>query len=180
MTLMKTSKNRTLFLSVVLSIASAALLLSCAGPRKNQAARRPQAELLGDYRVSVSSGGREIKDFEKTLVHYIEIPRAKVEEVVRPWPKGLNLGLIGRVDKDMRGGVAGLKLRMGGSGVSGAELGLQDNDLVTSVEAKRVTDIRGFYPLFAALLKEGKASLTLDRSGVPHKVFYYLPETKSE
>jgi len=180
MTLKKTSQNITFFLSLVLSMALAALLLSCAGPRKNPAARRPQAELLGDYRVSVSSGGREIKDFEKRLVHHIEIPRARVEEIVRPWPKGLNLALIGRVDKDMRGGVAGLKMRMGGSGVSGAELGLEDNDLVTAVETKRVTDVRGFYPLFAALLKDGKASLTFDRGGVPHKLFYYLPETKGE
>lgn len=158
----------------MLCVASLSLLLSSliAGCAAGSDQEPPQTTRRGRFRVSVESNGKPVADFNDKLVHRVELqPR----EVQRLFPKGRatpNLPFKAKKVFDSRGSVRGLKI----TGIKGApapSFGLVENDLVTAVGRRQAKSPDAFMQLFQDLEKDKQSSLTLERSGKPHKILFF-------
>lgn len=134
----------------------------------------------GSFKVSVREGSREVNDFETPLVHRIGLSRADINKILPTGSNTMKLPFKGRPLKDARGNISGVRLyrRESGPRLKGSKflLGLKENDLVTAVGVKHVKSYADLRMLLEMLLKEQHISVTLEREGSPHKIFYYLKE----
>lgn len=125
------------------------------------------------YDVSVYSDGKEVKDFNKELIHRVELPARVVASLSQ---QGSRLPIDGRTERDGRGNVTGIRVITSKQGASPAVLGLRDKDLITAIGARRVRQTEDLRTLFTSLAKDKSTTLTLEREGRPHKILYYLSQ----
>lgn len=155
-------------------IALLCMLSGAAGCSDNQPVIEPVEGQNGQkFKVSVTSGGREVKDFNEKLVQRVAIGPDQVEEVLKMWPEKVLVPFDGVAARDGRGKVMGVRVGKMRSG-SPTNLGLRPGDIVTAVNAKHASTVRDLGYLFVALREQKTASLTFEREGKPHKILYYV------
>ncbi len=133
----------------------------------------------GDFKISVESGGVEVKDFNQPLVHHIYLSSEQIEEVVSEHQiilssrksKG-DLGAKPQLDGQQQ--VMGVAITSSNLESMLAPIGLQRGDLITAIGRRHFRDFADLPGLFLELDDKGVATLTFERQGVPHKNFYYL------
>ncbi len=152
--------------SLVLLTAAAIYLVACA----DSSPPKPEIQRRHDYQVAVYSDGKEIKDFNQSLIHRMDITPKVVAAMSA---SGSTLPFDGKPEKDARGNVTGVRVA-NARGTNLALLGLRDKDLVTAVGNSRARSIGDLKKVFIELKTQKSASLTIERSGKPHKMFYYL------
>ena len=128
----------------------------------------------GKYEVSVKSGSSDVKNFEQSLVHRVELKKRDLDVMMSSMPDGINIPFSSSPQRDIRGGVTGLKLHSLGGSQNLPNLGLREGDLLTAVNKDHIRDLKDLSKLVGALKAENAASMTLERGGQPHKILYYL------
>ena len=149
---------KSIFRPKNLLLFSALFLQSCALFSKETP---PIAERSGEYRVSVSSSGRELKDFSKPLVHRMQITPEQLLEIFDAQAEVLRLPFKGKRIYDNRGGVKGLRIVQSGSGEKRTVLGIRHNDLLTSIGKSHTKGLSDLWILYEALRTNHRATLTL-------------------
>ncbi len=126
----------------------------------------PVVERQGAMKVSVLSNGQPLKNFEQELIHRVELDGPGVvrleefaarEKIVTP-------------KRDARGGLMGLKVRVGLPPEILKSLGVAGGDVVTAFGVRRAKTESSLGEFVNALHKSPESSLTFERQGVPHKV----------
>lgn len=129
----------------------------------------------GEYRVSVSKEGRALSNFEQELVHRVQVTQREIDAVLSKWPAQLNFPFSGVVVPSGASGVLGLRVVFDVSHTAGGfTWGLASGDLITAVGTVPVVKMNDLIKLVSELRSNRRASLTVQRDGVPHKVLYYL------
>ena len=131
----------------------------------------------GDYAVTVSSGGKELRDFSAPLVHRVSLKKRTVEEMLKFWPKRLDLPFDGAAERDNRGKVMGVRITSIKPKRDLKSLGLRKGDLLTAAEQKLMTTPRDFVQVLDSLKQSGLGTVTIERDGKPHKILYYNSES---
>jgi len=126
-----------------------------------------------DYRVSVYSDGKEVKDFNSALVDRLILSRQAMEILSS---KQSAIPLSGRPERDNRGQSSGVRITAGENPKGLAMFGFREKDLLTAVGTRRAQSIDDLRYIMPALEKEKMASVTLERNGKPHKILYYLSD----
>ena len=129
--------------------------------------------------VSVLSDGKQVKDFSTTLVHHVELSLTEYRNITASWPKQLNLPFEAAMEFDRRGKPMGLRIA-NIRGNAGSALGLLNKDIITAIGLSCPTGPRDLWAVFDELRTQRKASITLERAGRPHKIFYYLSSTNAK
>ena len=132
----------------------------------------PMVKEQSGFKVSVSSNGTTVSDFETQLVHRLELSESQVRVLKENMVS--NCGCGGSIMHDGAGKLAGVKMTRIEKGSPLLEIGLKNGDILTAIGVTPVTDIQQIDNLFVSLLKDKTASLTFQRSGHPHKMFFYL------
>ena len=132
-----------------------------------------------DFKISVESGGVEVKDFTQPLVHHIQLSSAQIEEVVSEHQiiltSNKSKGDVGaKPQLDGQGHIMGVVITSSNLENMLAPIGLQRGDLITAIGRRHFEDFSALTEIFVELDDKGLATLTFERQGVPHKNFYYL------
>lgn len=139
------------------------LLTSCAASTKLD--RDPA-------RFSVSVNGEPAAAYNSPLVHRVSMTERQLA-LLLPGPRGLILPFTGTVHRDGAGAIMGVQLsgmRTGNYPV----LGLREGDIITAVNTTPARQIEDISELLHTLRAQRTASMTLLRTGRPHKILYYL------
>ena len=153
-------------LVVLLAILS---LSSCASNKRAEIIRDPDRP----YKVTVSTGGKEIQDYQKKLVHRISISEEEVKQIRATWIADRtlpNAQLSFTLDNEL----AGIVVLKSTDKLSLNRFGLRKNDLIIAIGVRRTSSIGDLFRILDTLEKEGNISLSLARKGEVHKVIYYL------
>ncbi|MFN8392420.1 MAG: PDZ domain-containing protein [Bdellovibrionota bacterium] len=136
----------------------------------------PNYEVRADhqFKVSVYSDGREVKDFNAPLVHRVDLTAAQLAQI---GGTPMKLPFQASSEKDGLGKVSGVRVLRPKAGDNPSMLGLQEKDLVTAVGTVRVKSVDDFRTLFDQLRGSKSASITVERQGKPHKILYYLSQS---
>lgn len=125
------------------------------------------------FKVSVVTDGHAVKNLNQDLVHRITIPPAKVDQFISGWPEQLQRLGGTKVEYDSQGKYMGIRV-LGGSGNAPVPvLGLSNRDVITAVGTTPVKTENDLLDLFRTLKKSGFVTMTVERSGTPHKYLYY-------
>lgn len=128
----------------------------------------------GNFRVSVTSGGKPVNDFQERLVHRVTLSKKDLAAIMPVPGRAPQVPFTGRVEKDGQGGIVGLKLTEVRTSDVLPTFGLQDGDLITAVGKKHPNEISDLSQIVLDIRKNSEATLTLQRNGKPHKIFYGL------
>ena len=128
----------------------------------------------GEFKVSVTSGGKPVPNFQQKLVHRITLSKQDLTALMPVPGRGPQIPFTGKVDRDSNGGIVGLKLTEVRTNTVMPTFGLQDGDMLTAVGSKHVDDLSDLTQIAIDIRKNAQATLTLQRNGLPHKVFYTL------
>ena len=133
-----------------------------------------EMERTGKYKVLVSTGGKEVKDFNTPLVQRLTLSREYFAAVQSVQGTALDLPFQGKGHYDTRGRLRGFKVVNYRYDPRLPELVLRDGDVVTAVEKSIPRGVADFALFWGALRKNGEATYTFERNHVPHKVFLKL------
>lgn len=125
----------------------------------------------GEYKVSVTSNGRAVEDFQENLVNRVDVSDTLLAAEVARFRK--KQPLQGAPEKDNRGKIAGLRIRSIDPASGMWTQALRTGDVVTAVERKKVTRVADLSDVLITLKAKQLATLTFERSGRPHKVLFY-------
>lgn len=128
----------------------------------------------GEYQVSVRSGGSEVSQFEKRLIHRIALSAGEVQGIFLNETGNLVVPARFRQQLDLRGGVKGLRLIAFNDPLLGGRLGLKKGDLLTAIGGKHFKQPSDIFALYRSLQQKNEIGLTLERGGSPHKILYSL------
>lgn len=167
---------RSLFVVCVISFSCAA----CAKPKyrieapNSHTDRKSVIESSGEYEVTVSANGKQVKNHGRKLVHYVGIGRGDVDRIATSGQSGKfsAAGLVPEVGPDQK--VAGLRVGQPRDQLELSRLGLQPGDLITSFGMQHPSTEGSAIEFYRSIGDSKSASLTLLRQGEPHKVFYSL------
>lgn len=164
---------------VVLALFVAAANSGCSASsgRAGLAPGNPGSQLddNGRFKVSVVTNGREVKDLNQDLVHRVAISRAQVDSILESWPAQFRKIGQTRDEYDSQGKYMGLRIAGPSTGAPVPVLGLRDRDVITAVGPKPVRAEGDMLALFKDLKQSGRATMTIERSGMPHKFLYFSP-----
>ncbi len=132
---------------------------------------RDNLESTGNYKVSVTTDGEEVGDFSTNLIHHINVRPKQLEITQSKWFNTENIESVTEYTAAKE--VIGFRLVVYRSEVAEV-LGLKQGDLITAVGKVLGEDIADMRALFRDLNTTGKATLTMQRDGKPHKMLYYL------
>ena len=132
-----------------------------------------------DFKISVESGGVEVKDFTQPLVHHFQLSLVQIEDVVSEHQIILSsnnskVDVGAKPQLDGQGHVMGVVITSPNLENMLAPIGLQRGDLITAIGRRHFKDFSALTEIFVELDDKGLATLTFERQGVPHKNFYYL------
>lgn len=162
------------FSQIISAFLCAGVFVGCSAGSNNE----PEiVGRTGEYAVTVSSGGKELRDFSAPLVHRVSLKKGTVAEILKFWPKRLDLPFDGTTERDNRGKVMGVRITSVKPKRDLKSLGLRKGDLLTAAEQKLMTTTRDFIQVFDALKQSGLGTVTLERDGKPHKILYYNSES---
>ena len=142
-------------------------LLGCAG-------QQVIIERTGEYKVLVGSNG-ELHDGSKTqLVHRRYLQSNDIDDLFKNNTFQVPCDLL----RDANQQVVGVQILEGSDFQKLSALALEPLDVITAVGKKRVYELGDVYQIFENLKTLEQTSLTLQRNGNAHKVYYFL--TKAE
>jgi hypothetical protein len=124
------------------------------------------------FQVSVSADGKTVGDFSERLVHHVGISETDLASFTRADERAPRLPIETTAEYDREGKCRGVRVR--GLAAEGPALGLEVDDIITAVGVSHVLKPGDVGVIFEALQRNKRASLTLERAGRPHKIFYYL------
>lgn len=151
-------------LTLALGIISFTFVSACASPK-------PGPVILdSEMQVSVSTNGKPVQNFETALVHRISVPKKFASNLLVSSAKGIPLKTA--PEKDQNGKITGLRIRSSQDSSVLSTLGLQPNDLITAIGQKHAEKPTDLVDLFQSLVQTKEFSITLERSGMPHKILY--------
>lgn len=123
-------------------------------------------------KVTVKSSGVEVKDFNKELVERRLLSAEQINNILRFYPHRLVLPFEMIKELDSRGGIRGLKISKVLIPSEALSLGLYMNDILTAFGKKLAYSPNDFSAFLVELSSFGQSSITLERSGKPHKIIY--------
>lgn len=154
-------------LSITGFVISASLVTGCAS---NKA---PGVGPSHNFQVSVETAGREVSSFAP-LVHHLYLDESQLTRLETGF---LNLNTLPlKLDIDGKGKVAGVRVQQGASQSVLQLLGLRLNDRLTGVSGRPIERISDLTALPAGLRSANTGSLTLERAGESHKIYFYIGE----
>jgi hypothetical protein len=157
----------------MLALLTLLFVSSCSGESRPD----PAWDVQGDhqFKVSVYSGGKEVKDFNTQLIHRVDISPEQLKRVFGADDRQLRLPFTGTGEKDRFGKIAGVRVGRFQSPEGGPQaFGLKNQDLITAIGVQRATSIDDFRRLGKELSTTKSSSITLEREGRPHKILYSL------
>lgn len=121
--------------------------------------------------VSVQSGGRPIEEFEQNLIARVDLAAEDVVRIAEQNERPLyQFGPI----RDNQGRIYGI--RVAKILTRSNPLKLTVGDIVTAVGQTKTTVPHEFADIWTAQLHNSMVTTTIERSGKPHKLIYYLPD----
>ena len=126
------------------------------------------------FKVSVTTEGRQIKDYNQALVHRVQISKAAIDQMIQSWPADFRKLATTQNEYDTHGKLMGLRVVAAASGAKIAVLNLVDRDIITAVGVAPIRSENDILALFTDLKKNGSATMTIERGGTPHKFLYYV------
>jgi hypothetical protein len=164
----------------IVSGLSAALLSACALSERDPALEATPAVQQHRFRVSVASGGKVVENPSDELVHRVGLTRANIRAYMNSSKGTGNLPFTARTEYDSRGKPMGLRILQLNRESSLSFLGLKEKDLVTAIGPRLISEPQHILYLFDDLSKSKRSSMTVERSGKPHKILYELQEPSPE
>lgn len=125
---------------------------------------------LRRYRISVSSDGRKVRNLNQRLIHEVDLPKSFV--LRSAFAKDLGMPFTLKTEVDLRGHVAGLRVANTNYRSGSRSLGLLVGDLIMSSGKDYIRSTKDLNKFFARMLKDGGASLSVNRQGDAHKFIY--------
>ena len=138
---------------------------------------RPQPLKGSGMKVSVSTNGTPVKNFQDSLVHRIDLTALELARFQNPHTQRLQLPFTAQPERDGRGKTMGVRIPKGSDSKQVAKLGLKPDDLITAVGRKIAHQTEDLSNLFVELRKKKMSSMTVERNGVPHKLLFYLADS---
>ncbi len=123
------------------------------------------------FKVSISVEGKEVEDFNQTLVHRISINKNKLNSLFGDNPEDYNCKDSLKVKKNYLKKPVGLIVR---DGID--SLGLEAEDVLVSLGSKTLFSKTDFWHLKELIEIEKSAELTILRNSKANKVIYALDE----
>jgi S1-C subfamily serine protease len=108
------------------------------------------------------------------LIHRVMLSRRELDQISPTGTTELHLPFELKQQWDGRGKIRGLAVENPSSPLAAARLGLAPGDIITAVGTNVVREEKDFFRFGPLLRSQGSATLTFERSGQPHKAFYYL------
>ena len=137
---------------------------------------KPKAEIIypkeRKFDVSVYEGNKQIKNPSASLVHRYQLSPSVLNKLGQDVSKSLPFSF--RTVNDAKGMPKGIKLSSHGITSGKISMGLQHNDIVTAINKTHVTKESQLSILTKTLKADSKATLTLERKGKPHKIYYKI------
>jgi general secretion pathway protein C len=162
--------------NIIVSAVSITLLSACALSQRDPAVEASPAARPHRFRVSVASGGKVVENPSDELVHRVAITPANMRAIINSSKDQGKVPLNGRAEYDNRGKPMGLRILQLNRESSLSSLGLKEKDLVTAIGPRLVSEPQHILYLFDDLRKSKRSSMTIERSGKPHKILYELQE----
>ena len=126
------------------------------------------------YKVEVYTNGRKLERVESELVHRVELSHSDVDFITANNSSSVPFGVRAVKEKDAKGEQVGFRVTALPQKGAIYDLGLKVGDIVTAIGQKTSPKSSDLTTLFPTLKNKGSASLTVMRSGVNHKILYYL------
>jgi len=134
--------------------------IGCSSPKPT-----PTFESTGQFKISVKSGGEEMKDLDSQLLHRKDLSQAELKAL------RVAAGMVTGTDAlDQKGKRYGIRLRSRDL----SALGLQPEDVITAVGEKTSPTRGDLEQFFREIPKTGESRMTFDRRGTPHKIILSL------
>ena len=140
-------------------------------------ALKPQPLKGSGMKVSVSTNGAPVKNFQDSLVHRIDLTAQDLARFHNPHTQRLQLPFTALPERDGRGKTMGVRIPKSADSKQVAKLGLKPDDLVTAVGRMIAHQAEDLANLFVELRKKKMSSMTVERNGVPHKLLFYLADS---
>ena len=148
------------------------IFLVCFGCAAEHAVEGDYRKTSPKFNVSVTSDGKTVTNFSTSLVHHVEVSE---RELLGYSAKAGSLPFNAQMEYDREGKAIGIRVSGSESASSALGLGLNDKDIITAIGRAHPQGAGDLSLLFEQLRKFRRASITIERLGVPHKIFYYLP-----
>lgn len=174
----KTGNRVTLILVGITCVLSA---LGCAPSASSLIERQPvvQPKPTGEFKVSVAVDGKSVNDFSTELVHRMQVTPQEVKRLAATLPKRVNVPFGSVPEVSFTGDSVGFRLTPKRSSSESLTLGLRAGDVVTAINKTHPSSVLDFRELISSLQSDKRASITILRSGEPHKILYYLVSSSS-
>ena len=124
-----------------------------------------------ERKVSVKTGGKDYQESSGGLVHYIDLSQQQLRRAFARRSGGTLVPFSIRTKRDAQGKSEGLLIERVAPGAE--VLGLRKGDLITALGRQHATKKEQFLSIYQSLQREGRASLTLKRANLPHKLLYF-------
>ena len=167
------SKKGNLIRSAIF-ILSACLTVSCTQSSSQKRFKLKDDSYKSDIRVTVSTGGRQVKNLNQDLVQRFETSESNVSLILAGWPGSFFSQIKGVEIFDAQGGHYGFKVTGCKHTCSKGLLSLEIGDIVTAVGKKSVRKTNDFLMFFRKLKDERFVSLTFLRKGKHRKHLYSI------
>lgn len=120
----------------------------------------------GRFKVTVSTDGKEVKDYNQSLVHRVTLNKKDLRKLFGNSPEKFNCKSSLKTKKDFEGKAIGLKVKPEGI----ESLGLEGEDVIVAIGANAVNNKEDFWHLKELIEIKGEAELTIIRNGRPNKI----------
>lgn len=135
------------------------------------AQQKPSFHQTGNYIVTVVSDGEKVSDFNRDLIHRININSKQLDKLKGEINDANKLNLT--IDKTLAGEIVGISVVASDYALL-ETLGLEQEDLITAVNKTRANNTSAIQLFIPTLEADSKASITIQRRGQPHKLLYFL------
>lgn len=137
-----------------------------------------------NFKVSATSNGEKVSANDQSLIQRVELSSTELLKIKSQLKGDLIFGISN--EKDVRGNSSGLKILTIKDRLVASQLGLERGDVVlaahiSELDQKQNREIQmplkdhlALYDSFSRLSKERSLSLSVIRSGMPHKIYYFL------
>ena len=119
------------------------------------------------FKVSVSSGGRTLSNFNQVLIHRVQVSKSDLNSMYK---KGIQ-SLDSKLEKDLRGSVVGIRIE---NSRARKIFNLLEKDVISSIGRLKISSVKDFWHIGRVMELEGKADITVIRNGQSLKFIYFL------
>ncbi len=150
---------RALMKSIAFLILTLLFSISCSSKNIRSTSDR--------FKVSVSSDGRTLSNFNQVLIHRVEVNKSDLN---RLYKKGIQ-SLDSTLEKDIRGSVVGISIK---SSRARKIFNLLEKDVISSIGRLKISSVKDFWNIGRVMELQGKVDITVIRNGQSLKFIYFL------